>query len=160
MKRPCPAFVAALLVCFLALASDSRAQEDNCPPELKAAMTQYETALIKKDSDLLAKVLTDDFQMVTATGRILDKKAMIANLSLKTTQYSAFESSQVRYRKFGDTIIETGHVKTVGVRKDKPISENSIYTDVWVLKGGKGGNWRLASEHSSFLQPAQPNQSR
>lgn len=123
-------------------------------------MADYENALIKKDPVLLARVLTDDFQMVTATGRVLDKKTMLVNLSLQATKYTSFESSNVRYRKFGDTIIETGQVKTVGVRRGEPIAENSVYTDVWVLEGGKSGRWRLASEHSSFIQPAQPNQSR
>lgn len=150
----------ALLVCFTGWLTSGRCEEVSCPQELKSAMADYENALIKKDPVLLARVLTDDFQMVTATGRVLDKKTMLVNLSLQATKYTSFESSNVRYRKFGDTIIETGQVKTVGVRRGEPIAENSVYTDVWVLEGGKSGRWRLASEHSSFIQPAQPNQSR
>lgn len=150
----------ALLVCFTGWLTSGRGEEVSCPQELKSAMADYENALIKKDPVLLARVLTDDFQMVTATGRVLDKKTMLVNLSLQATKYTSFESSNVRYRKFGETIIETGQVKTVGVRRGEPIAENSVYTDVWVLEGGKSGRWRLASEHSSFIQPAQPNQSR
>lgn len=149
-----------ILVCFFGTIPGIRAEEVPCPPDLKMVMDDYEKALIKKDPVLLARVLMDDFRMVTATGRTIDKKTMITNLGLQTNQYNAFESSQVRFRKFGDTIIETGQVKTLGVRRGNPIAENSVYTDVWVLEGGKGGRWRLASEHSSFIQPSQPNQSR
>ncbi len=159
MRLIVQAFAGIILFCLLD-PSQGKADEVQCPTDLKTAMDNYESALIKKDPVLLTKILTDDFQMVTATGRMLDKKAMLENLALKTTQYSVFESSQVRYRKFGDTIIETGQVKTMGVRRGTPIAEHSIYTDVWVLEGGKGGTWRLASEHSCFLQPAQPKQPR
>ncbi len=150
----------AILFCLRDFIPCIHAEEVGCPPELKTAIADYENALIKKDPVLLARVLTDDFRMVTATGRMIDKKTMIANLAIKSSIYNAFESSDVRFRKFGDTIIETGHVKTLGVRRADPIAENSIYTDVWVLEGGKGGRWRLASEHSSFIQPAQSNQTR
>lgn len=150
----------AILSCLMGFIPRIQAEEVACPPELKSAIADYENSLIKKDPVLLARVLADDFKMATSTGRMIDKKTMIANLANNSTMYNAFESKDVRFRKFGDTIIETGHVKTVGVRRTDPIVENSIYTDVWVLEGGKGGRWRLASEHSSFIQPAQSNQTR
>ncbi len=120
-----------------------------CPKELKTVMATYEAALVNKDKNRLAAILTEDFQMITASGRILDKKALLANLDNKDTVYHSFVSSGVRYQRFGDTVIETGQVKSNGIRRGKPIAEKSLYTDIWILKDGA---WRLALEHSCFTQ--------
>ncbi len=120
-----------------------------CPQELKSVMANYETALVKKDIKVLTGILADDFQMITASGRFLDKKALMANLENKETSYHSFESTRVRFQRFGDTVIETGQVKSKGVRRGKPIAETSLYTDIWILKEGA---WKLVFEHSCFAQ--------
>ena len=145
-----PLFYRALLVFGAVVFSGAISAKDvPCPKELKTVMAQYEAALVKKDIKLLTKILTDDFQLITASGRILDKKAMMANLENKDTLYQSFESTRVRFQKYGDTVIETGQVKSKGIRRGQPIAETSLYTDIWILKDG---DWKLVLEHSCFAQ--------
>lgn len=116
--------------------------------DVEAAISVYETALKNKDAEALAGILADNFILTTASGKILQKKDMLANLARQDTKYEAFETTGVELRILGNTAIETGKVRTKGTRAGKPFSETTLYTDVWVREKNQ---WKLLAEHSSFL---------
>lgn len=122
-------------------------KESVCPPQLEQTIQNYEKALSQKDPKALSAILGDEFQLITASGKVLNKNDMLANLGKSETQYESFESTNVRFRKLGNTIIETGKVRTKGKRQGKLIDEVTLYTDVWVFSGDR---WVLLGEHSSF----------
>lgn len=117
--------------------------------EIESAIQSYESALKDKDAKALAAVLAVDFILTTASGKVLTKKDMLANLAKQDTQYEQFATTGVELRLLGDTAIETGQVRTVGKRSGKLIAEVTRYTDVWVRQ--KEG-WKLLAEHSSFIR--------
>jgi len=128
----------------------STTREPICPEPLRSTIQDYERALAKKEPARLQEILADDFQLITASGKILKKADMLANLGKMETRYESFESTGVQFRKLGNTVIETGKVRTKGVRAGKPIDETTLYTDVWIDHQGK---WLLLAEHSSFPAP-------
>lgn len=119
----------------------------NCPPQLESTIKDYERALAKKEASMLKAILAEEFQLITASGKILKKADMLANLGKMETQYESFESTAVQFTRLGNTVVETGKVRTKGMRGGKPIDETTLYTDVWIEHEGK---WLLLAEHSSF----------
>jgi len=117
--------------------------------DVEAAISIYETALKNKDTRALDEILADQFILTTASGKVLKKKDMVANLTRQDTKYEAFETTGVELRVLENTAIETGKVHTKGIRSGKTFSETTLYTDVWVREKNQ---WKLLAEHSSFVK--------
>jgi ketosteroid isomerase-like protein len=117
--------------------------------DVEAAISIYEKALKNKDAPALDGILADNFILTTASGKILKKKDMLANLARQDTKYEAFETTGVELRILENTAIETGKVRTKGTRSGKLFSETTLYTDVWVREKNQ---WKLLAEHSSFVK--------
>lgn len=115
--------------------------------ELEAASKAYDAAVSKADIRALDGLLSPAVVFTTATGRVMDKKAVLAMLASPDTRYESVESDQVKRAITGDLAIETGRVRVRGIRNGKPVNETQRYTDVWVRRDGR---WQLAAEHTSL----------
>lgn len=115
--------------------------------ELEAASKAYDAAVSKADIRALDGLLLPAVVFTTATGRVMDKKAVLAMLASPDTRYESVESDQVKRAITGDLAIETGRVRVRGIRNGKPVNETQWYTDVWVRRDGR---WQLAAEHTSL----------
>ncbi len=116
--------------------------------ELEAASAAYDRAVSKADIQVLDKLLLPGVVFTTATGRVMDKKEVLAMLASPDTRYETVESDQVNRKVTGDLAIETGRVRVRGIRNGKPVNETQRYTDVWVRQDGR---WQLAAEHTSLV---------
>ena len=130
------------LALFLTPSADPKA-------ELEAATAAYDRAVSKADIPALDKLLLPGVVFTTATGRVMDKKAVLAMLASPDTRYESVESDQVNRKITGDIAIETGRVRVRGTRHGKPVNETQCYTDVWLRQDGR---WQLAAEHTSLVQ--------
>jgi ketosteroid isomerase-like protein len=130
------------LALFLTPCADPKA-------ELEAATAAYDQAVSKADIPALDKLLLPGVVFTTATGRVMDKKAVLAMLASPDTRYESVESDQVNRKITGDIAIETGKVRVRGTRHGKPVNETQRYTDVWLRQDGR---WQLAAEHTSLVQ--------
>ena len=138
-----------LVIIFILLQSSGLlAQQPTAEQQIQEASKVYEQALTQKNELLLKSILADNFILTTASGKVLNKKDMMLNLTKEGTKYDKFESSEVRISVLNDAAIETGKVHTVGIRAGKKIAETTRYTDFWVKIQGK---WLLLAEHSSFI---------
>lgn len=115
--------------------------------ELEAASKAYDAAVSKADIRALDGLLLPAVVFTTATGRVMDKKAVLAMLASPDTRYESVESDEVKRAITGDLAIETGRVRVRGIRNGKPVNETQRYTDVWVRRDGR---WQLAAEHTSL----------
>lgn len=115
--------------------------------ELEAASKAYDAAVSKADIRALDGLLLPAVVFTTATGRVMDKKAVLAMLASPDTRYESVESDKVERAITGDLAIETGRVRVRGIRNGKPVNETQRYTDVWVRRDGR---WQLAAEHTSL----------
>ena len=115
--------------------------------ELEDTSKAYDAAVSKADIRALDGLLLPAVVFTTATGRVMDKKAVLAMLASPDTRYESVESDQVKRAITGDLAIETGRVRVRGIRNGKPVNETQRYTDVWVRRDGR---WQLAAEHTSL----------
>lgn len=129
------------LALLLTLGADPKA-------ELEAATAAYDRAVSKADIQALDKMLLPGVVFTTATGRVMDKKAVLAMLGSPDTRYESVLSDQVSRTITGDLAIETGRVRVRGIRNGKPVNETQRYTDVWMRQDGR---WQLAAEHTSLV---------
>lgn len=129
------------LALFLTPSADPKA-------ELEAATAAYDRAVSKADIPALDKLLLPGVVFTTATGRVMDKKAVLAMLASPDTRYESVESDQVNRKITGNIAIETGRVRVRGTRHGKPVNETQRYTDVWLRQDGR---WQLAAEHTSLV---------
>ena len=138
-----------LVIIFILLQSSGLlAQQPTAEQQIQEASKVYEQALTQKNEPLLKSILADNFILTTASGKVLNKKDMMLNLTKEGTKYDKFESSEVRISVLNEAAIETGKVHTVGIRAGKKIAETTRYTDFWIKIQGK---WLLLAEHSSFI---------
>ena len=116
--------------------------------EVEAVSKAYDIAITQRDLPALESILAKAVVFTTATGRVMERAAVLEMLAKPDTHYESVESQDVVRRLAGNVVVETGLVKVRGKRKGLPIDEVQRYTDVWQKEDGR---WRLIAEHTSLL---------
>ena len=116
--------------------------------EVEAVSKAYDFAITQRDLPALESILAKAAVFTTATGRVMERAAVLEMLAKPETHYESVESQDVVRRLAGNVVVETGLVKVRGKRKGLPIDEVQRYTDVWQKEDGR---WRLIAEHTSLL---------
>ena len=116
--------------------------------EVEAVSKAYDFAITQRDLPALESILAKAAVFTTATGRVMERAAVLEMLAKPATHYESVESQDVVRRLAGNVVVETGLVKVRGKRKGLPIDEVQRYTDVWQKLDGR---WQLIAEHTSLL---------
>ena len=116
--------------------------------EVAAVSQAYDIAITQRDLPALESILAKAVVFTTATGRVMERAAVLEMLAKPETHYESVESQDVVRRLAGNVVVETGLVKVRGKRKGLPIDEVQRYTDVWQKLDGR---WQLIAEHTSLL---------
>ncbi len=116
--------------------------------EVEAVSKAYDFAITQRDLPALESILAKAAVFTTATGRVMERAAVLEMLAKPDTHYESVESQDVVRRLAGNVVVETGLVKVRGKRKGLPIDEVQRYTDVWQKLDGR---WQLIAEHTSLL---------
>ena len=116
--------------------------------EVEAVSKAYDIAITQRDLPALESILAKAAVFTTATGRVMERAAVLEMLAKPETHYESVESQDVVRRLAGNVVVETGLVKVRGKRKGLPIDEVQRYTDVWQKLNGR---WQLIAEHTSLL---------
>ena len=116
--------------------------------EVAAVSQAYDIAITQRDLPALESILAKAVVFTTATGRVMERAAVLEMLAKPDTHYESVESQDVVRRLAGNVVVETGLVKVRGKRKGLPIDEVQRYTDVWQKLDGR---WQLIAEHTSLL---------
>ena len=116
--------------------------------EVEGVSKAYDIAITQRDLPALESILAKAAVFTTATGRVMERAAVLEMLAKPETHYESVESQDVVRRLAGNVVVETGLVKVRGKRKGLPIDEVQRYTDVWQKLDGR---WQLIAEHTSLL---------
>ena len=116
--------------------------------EVEGVSNAYDIAITQRDLPALESILAKAAVFTTATGRVMERAAVLEMLAKPDTHYESVESQDVVRRLAGNVVVETGLVKVRGKRKGLPIDEVQRYTDVWQKLDGR---WQLIAEHTSLL---------
>jgi ketosteroid isomerase-like protein len=102
------------------------------------------------DTDMLAKLLTDDFVGVGPRGFTLAKQAWMDRHSSGALRHDTFSWDNVQARTYGDdAAIVIGMTESKGSWAGQPISGKSRVTQILVR--ADGGGWVIAGMHLSQI---------
>ncbi len=102
----------------------------------------YNATIKARDVKALGELLDDDGRFIAGDGRVLDKRAYIADYVNETT-YESTTSDDVSIRLLGDVAIEVGAWTATGTRDGKPFTKRRRYTTIWLKRGDK---WVVTAE--------------
>ena len=136
-----------LMLLLVALGQVASPGPSKAANELDVVAKAYDAAISRRDMGTLEKILAPGVVFTTATGRVMDRAAVLEMLAKPDTHYESVESGEILRRISGDVAVETGRVRVKGRRKGQPVDETQRYTDVWQLMDGR---WRLIAEHTSL----------
>ncbi len=137
-----------LMLLWVAWGQAAPAEPLEAMAELAAVSKAYDTAISRRDMAALEKILAPGAVFTTATGRVMERAAVLEMLAQLDTHYETLESGDIRRRINGNVAVETGRVRVRGKRKGQPVDETQRYTDVWQKTDGR---WRLIAEHTSLV---------
>jgi ketosteroid isomerase-like protein len=147
----------ALLLCLLCVVCSVAASAQTADPivtELTRLNAQLQLATKNYDTDTLAKMITDDYELVSSSGRVYDRAAFLADAADRSAAYEINEPEDVQVRHYNDdTAIVTAVLHVRFRNGDKIVDTRIRYGDVWVKINGQ---WRYAYGEASPLRTTQP----
>jgi hypothetical protein len=129
----------------LSLAIGSRASASAA--DVLSAEVLLNNAVLAHDVATAGQYLTDDYTLTLASGKVLDRAALLALVADRSVALTTNRSHDEHVRMYGDaTAIVTGIVEEAGTQNGSSFDIQLPFTDTWVLQDGK---WRQAAGHAS-----------
>ena len=105
-------------------------------------------AQIHADVAALDRIYADDFIGIGPSGTVRTKPQVLADFTSHDLKFQSITTDDVRFRVYGNTVVETGRSTMVGQDKGKVVPPDNRFTRVWVRRQGR---WRLVANHYSTL---------
>ncbi|MGC1645631.1 MAG: nuclear transport factor 2 family protein [Candidatus Sulfotelmatobacter sp.] len=138
--------IGALLVCLLAAAISSSAQEKSDAATIRALELKWTESYKQHSIDILSSLLAEDFVITIEDGSTYSKAGYISHSADPATKVQVAELSDLKVRMHGDTAVVTGAYHEKGESNGKPYEYHDRLTDIWMKVGGK---WQVvASQYS------------
>lgn len=117
---------------------------------LRALDAKLQLAVLNQDTKTLDQLLSDDWLLITTSGRVVTRPAFLAMVGDANSRLLVNASSEVTVRLHGSTAIVTAMLHERGADHGKPYDAWLRYTDTWVLEAGA---WRYVSGHACAIKP-------
>jgi len=135
----------ALTVCLLSISFvQLSAQENSDTTKVRALETRLTDAYKRRQFDLLASLLDEDFVITFEDGNTYGKTGYISYSAAASIRVDVAEMTDVKIRLHGKTAIVTGAYHERGEEKGKAYDYRDRFTDIWMKVGG---DWRLVASH-------------
>ena len=141
----------AVLV-VLAAASPPCAQAQ-CPREAAAIIAldrQYQDAVFRNDADAIARLLPEDFALVTGRGTPVGKADLLREARERTAEYQRQHDSRQSVRFVGDIAVISALLHAKGTQEGKPFDYRLWFSDVYLCTPE---GWRYSFAQSSIPLP-------
>ena len=152
MKPRRLAFRTALFAACCSLPLGAAPQADDAAA-VAALDTEYQAAVKRNDAKTMARILLDDFVLVTGNGSVYTKQDLIQQAERRTTLYEQQdeEAGTQKVRLWGDTAVVTAKLWLKGTRDGKPFDRKLWFSDTYVrtLSG-----WKYVFGQASLALPA------
>ena len=124
-------FLVALTLLLPRVAQASPADDASA---VAALDTEYQAAVEHNDATTMARILADDFTLVTGRGVAFDKAALLASARqpLAIYELQREEPSTQKVRVSGDTAVVTARLNLKGIREGKPFDYSLWFSDTYV----------------------------
>jgi ketosteroid isomerase-like protein len=140
-------FTLFMLVFF---ARTGTAAGSNDEKTLAALDTEYQLAVKKSDAGTMARILADDFLLVTGNGKTYTKADLLEEARDGKIQYEHQEDTDQTVRIWGDTAVVTAKLWEKGIEDGKPFDSTLWFSDTYV-RTAEG--WRYVFGQASLPMP-------
>lgn len=137
-----------LIASFLALVIPVGAQAEAPPAQVKELVEAYNKAWKQSDKAIFERILSDKYSLVSFDGEESDKAKVIKEAEEGKFKLELGESSNEKFREFGNTIVWTGTWHEKGTNDGKPVENKGPFTTVLVKEDGA---WKVASDQVTRL---------
>jgi len=141
MERMCAVLLAIFM---LGCASTKNTTTEEVKKEILQKEDEQNNAMLKNDASLLGAMCADELAWTNASGVLLSKSEMLADLQSGKQRNSSIVHEDVRLHVFGDTVIVTGVSKSHYQYNGKESLGTRRFTNVWIKRGD---DWLLAVHH-------------
>lgn len=148
-------FLSGVAFCILAVIVLSRAKTSAADDqEVVAALdTQYQEAVKKNDAATMDRILTDDFILVTASGKTYNKADLPREARGRNTVYEHQEVTERTVRVWGHTAVVTAKLWEKGTENGKSFDHTLWFSDTYVQTPT---GWRYAFGQSAYCPCQRP----
>jgi ketosteroid isomerase-like protein len=144
-----------VLVCMAVVLSalSVQAQKDDSGGSVEKQIVALEQkwAQLQKasDADALAPMLADNFVIVFADGRLMNKSQALDDT--KKSKMDSVEATDMKASSYGNTAVVTGIWKGKGIGADgKPLDDRERFIDTWHKSAD--GKWQCIASGNAKLQ--------
>jgi ketosteroid isomerase-like protein len=111
---------------------------------------EFQAAVKANDVDTIARILADDYTLVTGSGKVFHKQQSIDEARSRNTIYEHQEDTDRTVRVWGDTAVVTAKLWIKGVSEGKPIDVKLWFSDTYVRTPT---GWKYVFGQSSLPLP-------
>lgn len=122
---------------------------ENPEPAIRKLVTERDQAIQSADVATIDRIYADDYISTSNTGLLRTKAQVIEDFKTGALKIEAISSDDVNVRQHGDTVIVTGRMTSKGKDRDREVSGENRFTQVYVRKNGR---WQLVAFHYSRLR--------
>ena len=106
------------------------------PPDDAATVAaldeEYQQAVKRNDAETMARILADDFVLVTGRGKTYTKSDLLEQARQKTAIYEKQDELSQTVRVWGDTAVVTALLWIKGTNEGKPYERKLWFSDTYV----------------------------
>ena len=118
--------------------------------EVAGLDTEYQSAVARNDANAMARILADDFVLISSTGRTFRKDDLLAEARSGQIVYERQDDTDRAVRVWGDTAVVTALLWARGTEKGKPFAYQVWFSDTYARIRGE---WKYVLGHASGRLP-------
>ena len=146
IAKACRTAGAVVAACGAVLCAPAPAADDG--PRLRNLERELNRAIAQRDARRVDEMLSDDWVLITGTGRMKSKQDVLAEIALPDLEFQHNDTRDVMVRVWGDTAVLTGTLHQRYPLRGQQQDVTLRYTDTWTRAGD---SWRQVSGHASRL---------
>jgi hypothetical protein len=115
--------------------------------------TEYQAAVKTNDASTMDRILSDDFVLVTGSGKIYTKPDLLAEARNGHVHYDHQEDTEQTVRIWANTAVVTARLTEIGTEDGKPFEYKVWFSDTYVRTPS---GWRYVFGQASLPLPKSP----
>jgi ketosteroid isomerase-like protein len=111
---------------------------------------EYQAAVARNDADVMARILSDDFILISSTGKSFSKADLLEEARRGQYVYERQEDTDRTVRVWGETAVVTALLWAKGTEGGKPFAYRVWFSDTYARVDGA---WKYVLGHASGRLP-------
>jgi ketosteroid isomerase-like protein len=121
----------------------------NTTEELRAIEQRLAKAWLSGDRDYINGILDDNWTVIDATGRVLNKRQVLKEaFEANERKIDSLQIDEVQVREFSGCAVVTGRTQATGRYKGSTMSVTLRFTDVFVRLAGR---WKVVASQATLI---------